>query len=47
MQAELCLLFYVYYPREGKKPLSILQDSNFEELGFQTLFPTGQFGYPC
>lgn len=47
MQAELCLLFYVYYPREGKKSLSILQDSNFEELGFPTLFPTGQFGYTC
>lgn len=32
-------------PREGKKPLSILQDANFEELDFPTLLPTGQFGY--
>lgn len=29
-------------PGEGKKPLSILQDTSFEELKFSTLFPTGQ-----
>lgn len=32
-------------PGEGKKPLAILQDDNFEELSFQTLFPTGKCGY--
>lgn len=30
-------------PGEGRKPLSILQDTNFEELSFPTLFPTRQF----
>lgn len=34
-------------PGEGKKKLSILQDANFEELSFPTLFSTGQFGYTC
>ena len=31
--------------REGKRPLAILQDKNFEELSFPTLFPSGKFGY--
>lgn len=34
-------------PGEGKKPLSILQDANFEEFSFPTLFLIGQFGYTC
>lgn len=47
-----CKQNYVYYSmfiilERVKKSLTILQDSNFEELGFQTLFPTGQFGYTC
>ena len=31
-------------PGEGKRPMNILSDENFEELSFPTLFPTGQFG---
>lgn len=48
-----CKQNYVYYSmfiileRVKKKSLTILQDSNFEELVFPTLFPTGQFGYTC
>ncbi|WAR30905.1 PIF1-like protein [Mya arenaria] len=32
-------------PGEGKRPLAILGDENFEELCFPTLFPSGKFGY--
>jgi hypothetical protein len=31
-------------PGEGKRPLAMLGDKNFEELSFPTLFPTGKFG---
>lgn len=29
----------------GKKPLKILEDKQFEELSFPSLFPSGKFGY--
>ena len=31
-------------PGEGKRPINILTDKNFEEMSFPTLFPSGQFG---
>ena len=31
-------------PGEGKRPINILTDKNFEETSFPTLFPSGQFG---
>ncbi|XP_052809481.1 uncharacterized protein LOC128237946 [Mya arenaria] len=32
-------------PGENKIPMSILMDTNFEEMSFPSLFPTGQFGF--
>ena len=32
-------------PCQGKKPISLLTDSNCEELAHPYLFPTGKFGY--
>ena len=34
-------------PGEGKKPISIFEDTNCEEMAFPHLFPTGKFGYKC
>ncbi|XP_053378668.1 uncharacterized protein LOC128548229 [Mercenaria mercenaria] len=30
---------------DGKKPIKILEDKQFEELSFPSLFPSGKFGY--